>query len=412
MSAAPKQDDCILSLLEYASLSMGLELLPHRRGEVLAYFGLTDDSGRAETDAWKVRLGASPSESMEHDRLRVRMRDFWARWDASTPPRWTGDRSRPPSAPSAPSNVFVVRTAERPALSALDHASLSMALELLPQRRDEVYATFGIRTARARVEAQSTLAEILVSKDTDPTSWSTQRESMRDYWRRWDAATPRAARTSAKYRARKTYEPPARFRAEAPAPIADESSEPHPSPTVLTLIDYASLSLQLERAPAHKSHEILTAFRLDREVGEREIAAWKRRLADHGDERARFHEMRDQILAGRAAEKTPPPTPPMGAFQGSPRATAPAPSIPPRSAHHPDAPISLLEYSVLCVELDVDPGRSETVYARLGLIDAAARDGVHEYWQTRFQAEPSAHREWFTMVERLRRNWKSPGKTR
>jgi hypothetical protein len=362
-----------LSLLDYASLSMGLELLPHRALELFRSFGLDGLTGPRAMGSWETWLKNRPRESAECAQMRGRMRAYWVRWDAQTPL---------PQAPKVPEEGFAPRTSEirvvqqRLELSVMELASMSMALELFPARRDEILVTFGARTENARRDAARALAEVLASSHLDVTQWQTMRTRMRAHWTRWDEATPRQGPPRPKFRPRKSYQPPARFRpppTEASTPPSESAVVPQPS--VLTLLDYVRLSLALERVSPDRAEALYRQAGLDRATGDQEVLAWKRRLADCDEERTRFHRLRDELLAASAPMRAP-----------------------------AQPPISLFEYSVLCVELDLDPTNGEEIHRRLGLVDAPSRERAHAYWQGRFEVDEAARAEWFSHVERLRRS--------
>ncbi len=398
-----------LSLLDYASLSMGLEVVPHRALEVFACFGLDATTGPRAMGAWSVWLKSEPRAAAECTQMRARMRAHWERWDAHA---WAMKMTPSPSDPGEPvvesrrEERSQVRTRQReglsdspkiagatlPAsvhlaplgcrslsLSTIDLASLSMALEVLPERAVDVLATFGARTESARAAAKGALAVLIESSQLDRAQWERMRASMRDHWRRWAAANPKVT-AALKHRPRKSYVRPARF---LPPVVETTVAAPLPSPppAVLSLVDYARMRRELDRTP-HRADAIHGAYGLDRLTAERELAAWTRRLQEHPDERAQLAQLWSELEAAQA-----------------PLAQRPAPST-------STPPIDLFTYSVLCVELDIDPSRSELIYTRVGLTDPAARERAHTHWQARFEVDPAARSEWFMQVDRLRRNWR------
>ncbi len=100
-----------LTLLEYASLRMGLDMLPHRAKEISSKFDLHHrDALARELAAWNRRLATHPSESRELASMKTRMRDFWVRYSRSgdttpAPPACTPSSSPPPPAAFPPSET-------------------------------------------------------------------------------------------------------------------------------------------------------------------------------------------------------------------------------------------------------------------------------------------------------------------
>jgi hypothetical protein len=235
------------------------------------------------------------------------------------------------------------------------------------------------------------------------------RRSMQDHWRRWAEANPKQS-FLALFRPRKSYERPSRFSVQPASvtPANEVTNVPVEEPT-LTLLDYARMTIQLEATP-ERADAIHRAYGLDRAKGEREARAWWRRLRADPVERARFDQIRMEVVAARSAPPTSfvPQTqasqPP--AVQSMRSVPPPAPAPPAAPAAPAEPPIDLFTYSVLCVELDMDPARSEEIYRRTGLADHGARERAHGYWQERFAVDPRSRTEWFMQVDRLRRNWR------
>ena len=378
MSAAVQQNHeepaSPLSLLDHASLSMGLELLPHRSLEIFRSFGLDAVTGPRAMATWSAWLQTKPREAAEHAQMRARMRAYWVRWDGQTPSVQPVVVTEPRFEPEASG----IRLAQpRLELSVIELASMSMGFELFPGRRDEILATFGAKTDQARRDAAQALGAILASPHLDLQQWQTLRARMRDHWIRWDAATPMRGAPRALFRPRKSYQPPARFRPRDAEPAPATTTGMPAEPSVLTLLDYARLSLALERVSPDRADSILRQAGLDRESGHREVLAWKQRLAGSAEERARYQRFRDDLLASwNVAPVVAPAAPPIGLF----------------------------EYALLCVELDLDPTNGEEIHRRMGLHDETSRKQAHAYWQGRFENDEAARGEWFSHVERLRRS--------
>jgi hypothetical protein len=71
-----------LSLLEYASLRAGLDLLPERAVDVANTFDLKDEAELSrELAAWESRLATRVLEARELPLMKARMRDYWVRFD-------------------------------------------------------------------------------------------------------------------------------------------------------------------------------------------------------------------------------------------------------------------------------------------------------------------------------------------
>ena len=89
-----------LSLLEYASLRAGLELLPDRAGEVASNFDLKDEEQLSrEIGAWEGRLATRALEARELPVMKARMRDYWIRFDRKGVDDATPSMAPPPSPP-------------------------------------------------------------------------------------------------------------------------------------------------------------------------------------------------------------------------------------------------------------------------------------------------------------------------
>jgi hypothetical protein len=418
----PESRAGILTLLDYASLMRGLELLPQRRTEVLAHFELDEESGQPEIDRWTGWLATHPGDDAECTKLAERMTDYWRRWDKTTPvvAPSPDDEQKPPAPEDAPLELM---------------AKLSAGLETLPDRRIDVFVALGFRTHDAQIDLQIALDRLKSSPDLDVKRFLALRTEATPFWQRWLSA-----------------------------------------PT-LSLVDYARLVLDLERASAKDETSIYRAHRLDRVSAERELSLWKTRIDGSPEEAARYAQVREQLLrTANAPQRGPiepargdapaplparpappvqrPPThapmtaramanpiftrtpapvaavmiaPTLPSFTGSIAATprspfeaAPAPAVvgapfvaarqlTPTPATDPP-PIGLLEYTILCLQLELDEARSELHYRRLGLVDQAHRDNAHAYWQARFAIDPSARQEWIDQAKRLRTNWQGSRK--
>ncbi len=399
----------VLTLLDYASLARGLELLPARRSEVLACFELDETLGTPEIARWKAWLEKHPQDEVERIAMGERMTDYWRRWDKTTQV-------------VANSDVEEEKTLdpEHAPLEVL--ASLSQGLELLPDRRAEVFGVFGARTHEDRRDLMIALDRIVGSRDLDVVHWLTVRSGTESFWRRW-------------------LEPP-----------------------TISLFDYAQLIVELERAPKNRALSIYRNHRLARVSAERELHLWERILAGSPDEKTRYDHLREQLLRGSSEPvrgvappsrrdrsdrsdrsdrdfaphtaravaghgflarsavplpdnpNVPHTTPAMLASRPSeplvstPRPVfqaAPPPALAPKSG---PPPLGLLEYTVLCVQLELDGARTEMHYQRLGLMTNDQRDGVHAYWQARFEVDPGARAEWLAQANRLRKNWQGARK--
>jgi hypothetical protein len=413
----PESRAGILTLLDYASLMRGLELLPHRRAEVLASFELDELLGQPEIARWEAWLATHPSDKAECAAMAERMTAYWQRWDKTTAmPQQQQQQQQAAQVDEEPP--------PNPKNASLElMAKLSEGLRTLPDRKIEVFRALGARTHDEHVDLEIALDKLTSSRDLDVKGFLALRSQAAPFWQRWL------------------------------------------SPPTLSMVDYARLVIDLERAQPKEVTNVYRAHRLVRVSAERELSLWKKRLAEVPGESERYEHVREQLLrTGNVAPQrtvAPPPgaanpwaTPgspipaaaqapqipwlgdpnaaPMTAravtgaiFTRSPAvqqsvavgptmpfvaapATSPIPNTPRtgwQEASSDPPPIGLLEYTVLCLQLEVDAARSELHYRRLGLLDQADRDRVHSYWQARFAVDPQARQEWIEQAQRLRGNW-------
>jgi hypothetical protein len=111
---------------------------------------------------------------------------------------------------------------------------------------------------------------------------------------------------------------------------------------------------------------------------------------------------------------TAPGSPPAaGTLASAPRAPAPAQAArAPSRAAPVELPLSLLEYAILCVRLQMAPAEADAAFAKHGLSDPAKRKWIDDAWQARLRENPAEMEEWRGHVTRLRTNWKAPLKGR
>ncbi len=435
-----------LSLLEFASYSMAIELLPHRMPEIHHSFGLDERTALELVASYRAYFEAYPSEANEHAVMRARMRDRWIRWEreqqaapVSTPassstsqPSSSSMPSTPgmPSVPSVPSvpSMYVAPSSRPPANDAhpvangvarldarklcfADFASLTMGLEVHHEARESVYVSFRLLTTRQRrLEEKAWLRHLRENPD-ELARLRREREHTRAGWQRWQPLPPASAPVGA---ARRPYLPPAKFRAadiDAPldllVELALEAKKEHR--TRLVLVELASLRLLIDETP-HLRHLHGAAFGLGASEVDDEIAAWTAIMRERPEQAETYHRIREQLQSQRlrardARESTLPPVaraaPSLAAMPGA------------EAAHRPVAApavkrLELFEYAVLCAELDRVGADVAQVAQRHGISSAPELAAVHDHWQNRFVAYPSERQEWFHQVQRLRLNWSRP----
>ncbi len=484
----------VLTLLDYASLAAGLELLPHRAQGIFAYFGLDETAGRAEVARWEKALAERPADRDELGRMRSRMTSHWVRWDRETP--YSTGTSSATSGARASSGPVVPQPMPTPAprpdaikLSPLEYGSLMMGLELHPTKTAQVFDAFDLRTVRGR-DAELTAWEARLAANPEEKSLvAKEKEKMRGFWERWGSSEPVAkakAPAPPKFVPRKNYVRPRQLLSQRERDAMDAAAEAEkreaalsPSkrqvtPTTLPLLDYVALSFRLEGAATQLIPRIFADYGLEVATGEREVTAWKRKLARDPELRREYDELSARMAASREREELPPssvrvqdveitiqqyaelcvefehdPRNADALFQklglttasaragvdatwrirlsASPedtaaferlraetraakqnsRAASPTPLV---GSGLESAPVELLEYALLCVEMDMT-GQVSAVAQRLGL-DATAVDRAHRYWQTRFATDTEARTQWVAQTNRLRRHWRlPPGRT-
>lgn len=385
-----------LTLLDYASLSMGLELLPHRADEVLRSFGLDATSGAQTLQSWSAHLETHPREAAELANMRERMRAHWTRWDATTRSQThlvAVPKSSPAPSPSSPASTSAPSSASEPATNEVsrrlcfaDFASLTMGIEVHHRHVEAVWASFGFLTSRQRrTEELAWIAHLRGSPD-ELGRLRRDREDTRAGWTRWApyGSTPVPAR-----KPRRPYRAPVRFRPaelDAPLDLLGELGvrKPPPRPTRLVLVEYASLRMLLEETP-HLRVQHGAAFGLSPAELDQEVASWTAILAEHLGQAESYDRIRAELQASRAR-----------------------PSVPPPAHRPPTKKLELLEYAVLCAELDRAGADEATVLRRHGVTGADELAGIHEHWQTRFTEHPAEREEWFRHLQRLRTNWTRP----
>jgi hypothetical protein len=260
-TVAKKEDappDRVLSLLEFASVSMGLEIVPDRAAEVFKKYGLDEKAGAREVELWTAHLASSAAEEREFRVMRARMHDYWVQFS----------QPKPEGAPVAPTPRAVPRVAAAPApappspppsssttprmLTMLEYAAMTAALELAPQNETQIHERHGLRDeANRRRELEA--------------------------WRMHLASDPSERTEFERLHAR--------FRAELARGKQAPSSggAPRSDPTI-SLLEYAIIFVELERAP-HNAESIFAKHGLaDPAVRHRIDSAWKQRLQANPDE--------------------------------------------------------------------------------------------------------------------------------
>ncbi len=491
--------DRLLSLLEYASLSMALEVIPHRAHEVFAMFGLSDEGARAhELAGWEQYFAQHPREKTQLATMRGRTRERWLEFDRTTPAKdQAGDEAEEPMEKVPTTSVTPNE------LSLLEYASLSMALELLPHRAEELFARFGLKESGLR---ESVLAHWEVHFDDNPgdrAELARMRMRMRDYWLQFDREHPEPLAEIAPEPVPKTANvsmealgdtPVADVahvvddddddREEAPAdsspdswpPDSDDDDEAKPRAKAAKAAKGAKdasgdstpkreapppvpappISEPPPRpmAPAAEPAMAATPAKPMKPLEPRMNPAFAQTAPGtmpSGPKTPSSSEKRAPAR-GAAGGARPPPPPTAVAFQSPvirPRRvleTSGAPPPPPtamaikspfasaNAARSPGArpvapgtlttgkvearapsraepialPLSLLEYAVLCVRVQMEPDKAEDAFARVGLADKAKRKWLDDAWQARLRENPEELDEWKGHVSRMRKNWGAP----
>lgn len=330
-----------LSLDEYAGLSKGLEMLPQKRDEVCAYYGLqSEDAREAEEAAWEKYFEENPRDRVLFKKKRELLVDFWRRFDQR----------------GAPNTV----QAEAPHISApVIHTSAVAPPPPLPAPPPSVRSTLGTGQAP---EPPPTA----VHKFVPPTV-------------RQDSGNETALDVG-------VFQWPT---APAAAP------EPPPTPTLPTppipLAHYAAVSVDLQLFP-ERSEAIFQHYGLADPRRRSEVdAAWKVRFAAMPNERGEF----ERLCHERYAAHAPPP---------APARTHAAPTAP-TSGALPARPGSLAQYALMCVELEKKPHETESIYAQHGLVDPAKRRSFLDAWRARLAAIPEERAQWEAEVARIRDDW-------
>ena len=335
-----------LTLLEYASLSMGLELLPHRREDVFNRYGLKTEEARAnEVQAWTQHFAANPRDRRDWQAMRERTRLYWVRFDnpqssdvpkampkpassgdeplsISTSPSFSYSREAPPSAPTPP---------REPAIAAPPPP-------LVPVNSAEVQAS------------------------VSPKSSSSSNET---------AVYPAAVS----------------FPEHAPVGVPVAS----PSQPELPLETYANICAEIQFSP-DRAEEIFVRYGLREHAGRAGLdVAWQNRLLTYPAEHWRWQRLCAERRAALEQEA-----------QRAPALRTPArpPSVAP-----PTTLLSLAQFALLCVELEKKPLDKESTYTRHGLIDPAKRRSVEEAWRARLRDNPREWEQWQKLVDDIRADW-------
>ncbi len=277
--AAPSASyESVLTIYEYASLTMGLELLPHRADDVYASLGLTSEEQRAgERAHWDAYLSRSPKERRELPAMRERMRMHWLRFDGqmarpSAAPPPLADQAPPPVVPEAPAP-----NPDEPPVPLITYAAICAELRLTPHRSEDVFAFYGLAEPSRRT---------LVSE-----FWETRRrtnpiedqEFQRLFWEKHQQLEQMAIRTSAV----------APMPAAYAAVVAPTST---PEPLALDIGEYALMSVRLEK---EKNKEVVYQWFGLQDLTERAtvLRGWEARLAADAALKAEWQRRRDEIAA-------------------------------------------------------------------------------------------------------------------
>jgi hypothetical protein len=262
-------------------------------------------------------------------------------------------------------------------LSIYEYASLSMGLELLPHRVEDVYAYFGLQSPAARSREADHWEAHLQASPKDRREWQVMRERMRTHWLRFDGQIVAAP-------------------AASPAAKAAESVVPVTVPPPIALEAYAALCVELHRAP--DIAETTFAFYGLNDAAAREQVSryWTERLATYPHERAeweRHYRAKAQELEARASHAPAAPVARQYVAAVRPMVADPTPTM------------SLQVYALLCVELEKRPKEREKTYKRHGLSDPEKRRLVEEGWRARLEQDPAERAKWQQLTDDIRADW-------
>ncbi len=268
-------------------------------------------------------------------------------------------------------------------LSIFEYASLSMGLELLPHRQDDVYASFGLMTESARAAELAHWEAHLRTSSKDRRELPAMRERMRMHWLRFDGQVraPSAA-------------PPPMQREASPLPATPRPDEP-PIP----LATYAAICAELRLTP-HRSEDIFAFYGLA-DPSQRSVVAetWEGRRRTNPIEDQEFqrlfwekHQQLEQ-LAMRTSTAAPMPA----NYAAAVKAVAPSGPLPPLT-------LDVDEYALLCLRLEKEKDK-EAVYAWFGLQKLGERTALEQEWQRRLAADPALKAEWQRKKDELGTDW-------
>ncbi len=334
-----------LSLNEYASLSMGLELLPHRRDDVFNHFGLRSEVAREnELHAWSAHFEAHPREKREWETARQHSRHFWYRFDK---PETAGQL--PPLPPVVPPAV------SQPAPPPPGHFDSRISFAASP-------------TSEPGTPLPVTLPSAVPRRDlANPT----------------EVYEPIVVPAVVGGGGTDIYEP---------IIAAPPNAAAHTQLPALSLEAYARISAEVHFAP-QRAEEVFARHGLGHAPTRQAVNdAWQERLRTNpGDqwEWQRLYTLRLTALEQAARPAAPPPS--SGLSSPYTRIATPP-------------PMALKVYAQMTVELEKKPQDRQKILARFGLLDAEKRRVVDEYWHTHL-SDPTLRVEWQKTIDRIRKTW-------
>lgn len=341
-----------LAMLEWADVSMGLEVVPHRRDEVFAKYGLLTAAAQdAEADAWDRYFEANPRDRRDWQAMRERMRQSWVNFD----------RRAQPGVEATPHTIAAVA----------DPAPAPPTLIAWP----------AIEPMAHTAAPQSVRSTLSTGAALPPPT----------------AIDPNAGNETAAFVGIGVFEdapapappPPPTVPAPAPPP----TTVPAATTPAMPLHTYALLAVEIRAAMSHAHAEAIFArYGLADPIQRAAVdAAWQARLATNPEERIEF----ERKCAECRAILAPPPATTVARVAPTP---APVTALPPR-------PMPIGAYASMCLELEMKPMNKEAIYARHGLVTPAKRKAVHDAWAARLATLPEERAEYDALMKRFRDDW-------
>ena len=271
-----------LTLIEYASVSMGLELLPHREADVLAHFGLRDPNVRQrETDHWTAHLKASARDRREFPAMRERMRMYWMRFDGqavSAPVSSSQNEPVEPRASMPTPKPVPIQAPPPPPISLEAYAALCVELHRSPATAENTFAYYGLNDPASREHASRYWTERFGIYPSERAEWE----------RLYHAKAQELA-------ARVSHVPAAPMPNQYVAAL--KAPGDHAAPPTMSLNAYALLCVELEKKPKEREQVYKRHGLADPQKRRLAEEGWGARLERDPAERARWQQLTDEIRA-------------------------------------------------------------------------------------------------------------------